>query len=259
MGDKQGYIFGVTDALTQSIPDENALSAHQGYRLAHGEARDSDKVAVAGDQINGSLILNNSLILSSSIYGNTLPTTGSSGQIFFLKQPNTSSIVANDLLNLVRPIGSIYMSVESTSPRTLFGGTWTQLQNRFLLGAGDTYTNGATGGVTTHTHNTKAYTLTTANLPAHTHGSKTLTGTMQSILMDDKVTGGIVVSGICSATAPRQRSFENSDGTAIYKVTINMTHEHTSVGSGSSHNHGATSSGSNMPPYLVVYMWKRTG
>ena len=44
------------------------------------------------------------------------------------------------------PVGSIYLSVTSTSPTTLFGGTWVQLKDRFLLGAGSTYTHGNTGG-----------------------------------------------------------------------------------------------------------------
>ena len=46
------------------------------------------------------------------------------------------------------------MSVNNTSPATLFGGTWVQLKDKFLLGAGDTYTAGSTGGSATmaHTH-----------------------------------------------------------------------------------------------------------
>ena len=39
------------------------------------------------------------------------------------------------------PVGSIYMSVNSTSPATLFGGTWQRIQDRFLLCAGVTYAN----------------------------------------------------------------------------------------------------------------------
>lgn len=54
--------------------------------------------------------------------------------------------VTNVLLNTFYPVGSIYMSVNSTNPSTLFGGTWVQLEDRFLLGAGSTYTAGATGG-----------------------------------------------------------------------------------------------------------------
>lgn len=56
------------------------------------------------------------------------------------------------ILDLVYPIGSIYISVNSTSPSTLFGGEWTQLKDRFLLGAGSTYIAGEKGGTTTHNH-----------------------------------------------------------------------------------------------------------
>lgn len=48
--------------------------------------------------------------------------------------------------NRVYPIGAIYMSVDPTSPSELFGGTWESLKDRFLLGAGDTYSAGTTGG-----------------------------------------------------------------------------------------------------------------
>lgn len=50
------------------------------------------------------------------------------------------------LLDFVYPVGSIYMSVNATDPGTLFGGTWQQIKDRFLLACGDTYANGATGG-----------------------------------------------------------------------------------------------------------------
>ena len=62
----------------------------------------------------------------------------------------------------IYPVGSIYMSVSSTSPASMFGGTWEQLKDRFLLGAGDTYANGATGGSATHT-------LSVDEMPAHSH------------------------------------------------------------------------------------------
>lgn len=67
-----------------------------------------------------------------------------------------------DILNLVYPVGSIYMSVNSTSPATLFGGTWTQIQDTFLLAAGTNHAAASTGGAET-------VTLATANLPSHNH------------------------------------------------------------------------------------------
>ena len=67
-----------------------------------------------------------------------------------------------DVVDLIYPVGSIYMSVNSTSPSTLFGGTWEKIKDTFLLASGDIYSNGATGGEATHT-------LTIDEMPSHTH------------------------------------------------------------------------------------------
>ena len=76
------------------------------------------------------------------------------------------------LLNLVYPVGSIYWSSNNTNPGTLFGGTWTQIKDKFILAAGDYYSNGATGG-------TSSVTLTVSNMPSHSH-SFTPSGTVGS-------------------------------------------------------------------------------
>ena len=70
--------------------------------------------------------------------------------------------VRTNILNLVYPVGAIYMSVNSTSPATLFGGTWAQIKDTFLLAAGTSHAAGSTGGAET-------VTLTTNNLPSHKH------------------------------------------------------------------------------------------
>lgn len=67
-----------------------------------------------------------------------------------------------EILSAAYPVGSVYISVNSTSPASLFGGTWEQLKDRFLLGAGDTYSNGATGGAAT-------VKLTIDQIPSHSH------------------------------------------------------------------------------------------
>ena len=78
------------------------------------------------------------------------------------------------ICNLIYPVGSIYMSVNSTSPETLFGGTWSQLKDRFLLGAGDTYTAGNTGGAASQSYtpagSVGGHTLTVDEIPSHAHG-----------------------------------------------------------------------------------------
>lgn len=59
-------------------------------------------------------------------------------------------------------VGAIYISAVSTSPASLFGGTWEMITNRFLLAAGDLYAAGATGGEAAHA-------LTGEEGPKHTH------------------------------------------------------------------------------------------
>lgn len=64
------------------------------------------------------------------------------------------------------PVGSYYWSSESTDPSTLFGGTWEQVKDRFVLAAGDSYAVGATGGEATHTLSliTRCLRITTRNM-----------------------------------------------------------------------------------------------
>lgn len=66
------------------------------------------------------------------------------------------------LLDNIYPVGSIYINYTATSPASLFGGEWERLSDRFLIGAGNKYGSGYTGGEETHT-------LTLAEMPKHDH------------------------------------------------------------------------------------------
>lgn len=55
-------------------------------------------------------------------------------------------------LDKIYPVGSIYLSTASTDPATFLGGTWSRIQDRFLLGCSSTYPAGTTGGAATHWH-----------------------------------------------------------------------------------------------------------
>ena len=85
---------------------------------------------------------------------------------------DTSSIYYK-LMKLIYPVGSLYWSSKSTDPSSLFGGTWVQIKDRFILACGDTYTSvDATGGES-------SVTLTVSNMPSHTH-SFTPSGSVSS-------------------------------------------------------------------------------
>lgn len=132
--------------------------------------------------------------------------------------------IAN-IVNIVYPVGSIYMSINSVSPDTLFGGTWEQLKDRFLLAAGDSYEVGSTGGEETHT-------LTVNEMPSHNHA---FTDTGRMLMWDSN----------CSPLYDPS-SYNGTDGNI--QTTWNTMTAYS--GGGAAHN--------NMPPYLTVYMWRRT-
>lgn len=136
-------------------------------------------------------------------------------------QHSTSDIT--DFLNKVYPVGSVYMTVSSDHPATTFGaGTWVALTARFLIGANTTtYPVNATGGVS-------EVTLTESQMPSHNH------------LYNGKV-GDATAFG-----TPSLIYLQKSVGSSFVEV------------SESYHNKGGGQPHTNIPPYLAVYMWKRT-
>ena len=140
-----------------------------------------------------------------------------------VKIAGSLTVNSKTLLDLLHPVGSIYQSTVSTSPATLFGGTWEQLSGRFLIAANSTYTAGSTGGEANHT-------LTIAEMPAHTHAFSYNNSTYNSWKYA-RETGENITMML---------------GTPIGENPVGIA----SAGGGAAHN--------NLPPYLAVYMWKRT-
>lgn len=139
------------------------------------------------------------------------------------------AVSASELLDLIYPVGSIYMSTNSTSPQVFLGGEWTPIEDTFLLSAGSTYIAGDSGGNATHSHTTQGHTLTVNEIPSHNHSLN-----YRFVFAAGTDRAGLYQSGTASGTWYSGNS-----------------------GSGKSHSHGDTGSSSNMPPYLVVYMWTR--
>ena len=128
------------------------------------------------------------------------------------------SITPLDIYNFY-PVGSIYLSVVNINPSTYFGGTWEAIEGVFLLGCSSEYIAGTTGGEATHK-------LTINEMPYHNH----------NILWCNSQTFGNTYA----------RAVSSKDGDLNHAVTPDTIKY---AGGDQPHN--------NMPPYLVVYMWKR--
>lgn len=143
------------------------------------------------------------------------------------------------------PIGSVYISVNNVNPSYLFGGTWEQIKDKFLLAAGSTYSGGSTGGEASHT-------LTTNEIPSHTHIQLGLHGgsaNSSPVRLTAQNDGNLVLyDGSGKAIWYSQTSGTTTE--KLYRTsTLNQDGVTGSTGGSQPHN--------NMPPYLAVYMWKR--
>ena len=133
------------------------------------------------------------------------------------------------------PVGSIYLSTFSTSPSSLFGGTWEQIKDVFLLAAGDTYTAGSTGG--------------SANAVVVRHGGH--------VKPSDVDSGSIATADWEVAPNSSNSYFMNIDKLGAYGDRRAFTKEFGNEVGFRTLYKGESGTGKNMPPYLTVYMWER--
>ena len=135
-----------------------------------------------------------------------------------------------DIIDIIYPIGCVYMSFDNTDPSTLYEGTtWEKIEGKTLVGVDinddELNTSNLTGGEKTHV-------LTGVELPGHTHGVKIKRSSYEANGY------GLVPPGTQSGFAGRP--IVDSD-------TISIVSEVT--GTNTPHN--------NMPPYITVFMWRR--
>lgn len=184
------------------------------------------KLSLSGGTMTGALTTKGIKLTSGTDYGTTLPSSPATNQLFF------QTIGSNFILDNVYPVGSIYMNVNSTNPGTLFGGTWEQIQGRFLLGMSSSYPAGSQGGEETHT-------LTDSEMPTHNgHLSSGIEGPYGKGNYE-----GYLNSSVMTSYPGNRRGWDVYAGNEIKPASE-------AVGGGQAHN--------NMPPYLSVYIWKRT-
>ena len=236
-----------------TLDEINATAKVEGQLLFSTDQNPNDKIyfdkdattrIVLGGKDEVDTVLNsnsNNPISNSAVAGVMLQTVNevesvtTNGQLVdalavktLINTVNNLQTQMNDYWKTIYPIGSGYISTNSSfDPNTSFGGTWVRLKDRFLLASGDIYTNGETGGESTHT-------LTVNELPSHKHYVGNSEGGKFWYLGKP---------GVISQDTSQGVSFSGTTGR-------NTTLETTETGNGQAHN--------NMPPYLVVMVWKRT-
>lgn len=135
------------------------------------------------------------------------------------------------LLNVIYPIGSIYLDVNDSDEcpiASALGGEWERIKDRFLLASGDTYTAGDVDGnadavLVSHSHNASSgyrFMLSKQGLEGGDMGTQSGTGRHYPY----------------QTTRPDKSYWGSSTSTTTS---------------------GESGTGKNMPPYLVVSVWKR--
>ena len=153
----------------------------------------------------------------------------------------------------IYPVGSIYMSVNPTNPSTYFGGTWVAWgSGRVPVGINTADSNFSTvektGGAST-------VALTAAQMPSHSHDKGTLA-------VDSGGSHGhnlnLTKAGWGVDGASNKVVVDSTGYTALTNVGTAWAGYHGHTISGSTASAGSGSSHSNLQPYIVCYMWKRT-
>lgn len=192
-------------------------------------------------------------------------------------------------IDKVYPIGAIYISVISTNPTTLFGGTWERFANgRTLIGVSE---NDNDFNMVKKTGGEKAHVLTVAEMPSHTHtqnahnhsgssgsagahghsASSNSTGSHTHQVGSDldayeRTSGARVYSvhrsGGSTVSGSTYKDITSSAGAHSHTISVGSGGEHThtvSVGSATATNNNTGGSGAhnNLQPFITVYMWVR--
>ena len=170
---------------------------------------------------------NLSLTVAGDIYeGGTKLGNKYAGYEVISQTPSSTDYSA--FFNLIYPVGSIYLSMNSTNPSTLFGGTWVQIaEGQTLWSAGTNYTAG---------------TSLEAGLP--------------------NITGKIVGTGGYGGTLGYDPSFSGVFSDTTMNGTAAWSGSHTGAYNldfkASNSNNIYGNSSTVQPPAFVVYMFRRT-
>lgn len=188
---------------------------------------------------------------------------------------NLKEGLAGLYLDVVYPVGSIYMSTKNVSPATFIGGTWRALSGYMLRAASSNVTfntNNKTGGNDSVSYtpagtnsggSVSNHTLTINQIPSHNHGGATGNQSANHTHPTGAINLYYASGGNVNCV------MQQGGGSSIQNTgnnSANHTHSITAQGGGGAHNHGFTNPTftgtaatiNTLPNYRNVYMWERT-
>ena len=232
----------IGDGATEDtfINDGTAVNSFKALKVGKGMSREGNwqkdnafDVDFNGNTyVGGELAVNQDILnQGGQIYTGAITTVNDVyARNVYSERPDGTKL---SVVDLIYPVGSIYMSVNSADPGTLFGGTWQQIKDRFLLSAGDTYAAGNTGG------------SADAVVVKHLHQPSTGDG----------------FHAYMSGAAERVRLGTSTASSARYAIVGKKNASSADASglryAGSTDYTGSDGAGKNMPPYLAVYVWQR--
>ena len=160
------------------------------------------------------------------------------------------------VLDRIQPVGSLYFSTNSTSPASLFGGTWERYaQGRVMVSASDTdtdFTVGKTGGSKTHRH--------TVGIVTGDYWGSTLlsTGYVSGSSPDSADTGMVKYNADDEPIEGRTQFRWTSVGRGGGYIFSNHPTTKGYIEYDRFRSEGNTTKGSSLQPYVAVYIWRRT-
>lgn len=181
------------------------------------------------------------------------------------------------IIETLYPVGAIYCSYDAISdpnsvldPGNIFGLTmqWEAIPGRFLLGAGDngeatysmdgTRTGGSKNAVVVQHNHTGTALDTTVTVNGSADSGYNLTGKLGATIYggDDQWN----TDGICTKSVPSKSNGGGANTAWQGAWTINANHAHSTQAHShtlSINNDGESGTDKNMPPYIIVQMWRR--
>ena len=165
----------------------------------------------------------------------------------------TNNLDKTSILNWIYPVGSIYMSTNSTNPKDFLGGTWEAWgKGRVPVGVdlSDTDFNdaGKMGGEKTHY-------LSVSEMPSHSHeGTYTNPKSETTGKPDDNGEYSDTKYSVhYDVTESGMRYVETSSGMVVPIPLNNVIESIHGV-----YPNGGSQAHNNLQPYITCYMWKRT-